>query len=346
MTNKKIYYIIVIIALTLLISFLHFSVLKNLSPHIILEELYYIPILLGAIHFGLRGAIFTYTFVSLSYIPFFFGLWTLTPLGVANRFLHLLFSGIIALFAGLLVDRVRRQQRELEKDRHLSRIGQVAATIVHDLKNPLIAIKWGAQRILKGKGNIQTNAQSISESAEAMQKIVHDVLAFSKPSRLEFKETDIGNIVKQTANLCKTKAEEKGIILSMNIPENSITMNVAGLQIQRALVNLINNAIEASVKGQSVYINLNIKKNHLQIRIKDNGSGMDEETIENIFVPFYSKKSGGTGLGMPIVKKIIGEHKGNILVKSKREAGTEVNIELPYNLRGHDEEHDDGEKKR
>jgi len=330
--NKKIHYIVVIVAVTSLITFLHFSILKKLSPHIVLEELYYIPILLGALLFGLKGAILTYIFVSLSYMPFFLGLWTVTPLGVANRLLHLLFSGLLAFLAGFLVERVKKQQKELEKDRHLARIGQVATAVVHDLKNPLITIQGFSRRILNGKGNVETAARSISDSAQTMQKIVNDVLDFARPVRWELRETDIRNVIKQASDLCKTKADAKGVILSMNIPEHSINIVIESFKIQRALVNLISNAIESSGKDQKVFINLTTRKNHLLIKIKDNGSGMDEETLENIFVPFYSKKLGGTGLGMPITKKIIDGHNGKIYVGSKQGAGTEVIIELPYNL--------------
>jgi signal transduction histidine kinase len=315
--------------LTFLITFLHLWILKKLSPHIILEELYYIPILLGALFFGLKGAILTYIFVSLSYVPFFFGLWTVTPLGVANRVLHLLFSGLLAFLAGFLVERMKAQQKELEKDRHLSRIGRVASAVVHDLKNPLITIQGFSRRILNGKGNIETAAQAISESAQTMQKIVNDVLDFSKPAALELKEADIGDIVKQASDMCTAKAEAKGIILSMDSPEKPIIIPVERFQIHRALVNLISNAIESSGKGQRVFINLTTRKNRLLIKIKDNGTGIDEETLENIFVPFYSRKPGGTGLGMPIAKKIVDGHEGKIHINSKQGAGSEVIIELP-----------------
>ncbi len=103
-----------------------------------------------------------------------------------------------------------------------------------------------------------------------------------------------------------------------------------GFYMQRALINLINNAIEVSGQGQEVIISCATKKNHVLISVKDFGPGMDPETLENAFVPFYSKKDRGTGLGLTIAKKIVEGHNGKIYVKSQPGLGTEVIIELPY----------------
>lgn len=119
------------------------------------------------------------------------------------------------------------------------------------------------------------------------------------------------------------------IPLSIDMPDYPINMLVDSSHMVRALVNLINNAIEASGKGQQVDITTTAAKKRLIISIADHGSGMDKETVENIFVPFYSKKSGGTGLGMPIAKKIIEGHKGRIRINNKSAEGTAVIIELP-----------------
>ncbi|UCD35462.1 MAG: sensor histidine kinase, partial [Nitrospiraceae bacterium] len=98
---------------------------------------------------------------------------------------------------------------------------------------------------------------------------------------------------------------------------------------ERALVNLINNAIEASEGGRSVSVRGEADDQKVRISIRDYGSGMDKETLDNIFIPFYTKKSYGTGLGMAIAKKIIEGHKGAIHIESRVNAGTEVVVELP-----------------
>ena len=313
-----------------MITYLHMSIFQEQSPYIVLEELYYIPLLLGALFFGLKGAFLTYLFVSAFYLPYFFGSWATTFLSLFDRLLHLLFSGIFASLAGFLVDRHRRHQKQSEIDRYLAGLGQAAATIVHDLKNPLISILGFAKRIREGKGDISAATEVIEESAQNMQRIVDGVLDFARPIRLELKKEDIHSVIQRACNSCKIKAEERDVILSADVPTDPVNIEIDSFNLQRAIINLINNAIEASPKGQHVIIRTETEKNHVAVKVKDFGSGMDRETLENIFVPFYSKKNRGTGLGMAIVKKIVDGHHGKIQVKSRPGLGTEVMIELPY----------------
>ena len=332
MSDRKHYYTIAIVVLSLLITVLHFLVLEQQAPYVVLEELYYIPLLFGALMFGMKGAILTYLVVSVAYVPFFYRGWATGFLGIVDSALHLLFSGLFAFLAGFFVERLKRQQKELERNRYLSNLGQVAATIVHDLKNPLITILGFARRIQEGKGNINTAAEAITESAETMQRIMHDVLDFAKPVRMELKDEDMRNIVRQASEACKAKAEEKGVTLIVDAPDIPITQAIDSFTLQRALANIINNAIEASDKGQDVEIAVATRKRSMAITIRDHGSGMDRETLDNIFVPFYSRKSSGTGLGMAIVKKIIDGHRGRLLIESQPGKGTEVTVEMPYEL--------------
>lgn len=330
MRNKTTYYVIIIVVSTLLITYLHHSFFRDQSPHIVLEELYYIPLLFGGLTFGLKGALLTYLFVSAFYVPYFFGDWAMTFLDLLDRFLHLLFSAIFVILAGFLIDREKRSQKRSEIDRYLAGLGQAAAAIVHDLKNPLITILGFARRIEAGKTNMDTAIQTIIGSAENMQKIVNGALDFAKPMQLDLREEDVVKIVRQACDACRTKAEERGVTLTLDFPGQPIITRMDGLQMQRAVINLIDNSIEASRKGQSVILTTRSDKNRVMIHVKDHGSGMDQETLENIFIPFYSKKNRGTGIGMAIVKKIVEGHHGEIQVKSRPGLGTEVTIELPF----------------
>ena len=330
MERKTFYLIVFVVVFTFVVTYLHYSIFREQAPHVILEELYYIPLFLGALFFGLKGALITFLFVSVIYLPYLFGDWVSNTLDLIDRLLHLLFSGMFAFLAGFFIDQGRKYQRQLEKDRYLAGLGQVAATIVHDLKNPLISIFGFAKRIREGKGDISTAAQVIETSAQNMQRIVDGVLDLARPIRLELREEDIKAVIDQASDSCRTKAEERGVTLSKDIPNDPVAIVMDSFYMQRALINLINNAIEASGQGQEVIIRSATKKNHVVIRIKDSGPGMDPETLENIFVPFYSKKSTGTGLGMAIVGKVIEGHHGKIYIESHPGQGTEVTIELPH----------------
>lgn len=334
MIDRKKSYIIIIVSSTLFITYLHDWIIQKEARLIILEELYYIPLFIGAMIFGLKGALLTYLLASALYLVYVSGLWTMDVLGLIDRLLHLLFSGAFVFLAGFLVDREKRRQMQLEKDRYLAGLGRVATAIVHDLRNPLIAILGFTKRIQEGKGEMGTAAQVIIDEAHNMQRIVEGVLDFAKPIRLEVKEGDIIKVVNQACESCRTKAEERGVNLSFNHPTDTINIVMDSFSVQRALINVINNAIESSSAGGIVAIGMETEKNDVAIRIKDFGSGMDKETLENIFIPFYSRKDTGTGLGMAIVKTVIEGHHGKIRIDSQPGEGSEVTIRLPYKPNG------------
>lgn len=270
-----------------------------------------------------------YVFVSLIYMPFFSGVGKTIPLVLADRLIHLFFSGIFAFLSGFLIDRDKKRQKQMDSDKYLANLGQVSTAIVHDLKNPLIVISGFAKRIKEGKENVDEAAQIIIESVNNMQKIVHDVLDFSKPIKLELKEDDLSIIVRKACDYCKSIANERGVTLFVALPDDPVYIQIDGFSMQRALINLINNSLEASKSKQTVKVSIETGKKYDIIRITDSGSGIDQKTLENIFTPFYTKKSGGTGFGIPIAKKIIEGHKGRIHIDSKVGEGTDIKIELP-----------------
>jgi signal transduction histidine kinase len=118
--------------------------------------------------------------------------------------------------------------------------------------------------------------------------------------------------------------------VSLDLPPEPSRIALDGFLCERALVNLIDNAIDASRRGQTIMISARPGGESVMIRIKDHGSGMDRDTLDNVFLPFYTTKSEGTGVGMAITKKIIDEHGGTIRVQSQPGRGTEINIRLPY----------------
>jgi signal transduction histidine kinase len=332
--NKNNYHILAIVMLTVLITYLHFGTMWQLSQRVVFEELYYLPMLLGVLHLGLKGSILTWLLVSAAYLPFFFGTWTTNFPELLDRILHLVFTGVFASFTYYIVERDRKKNRLAEQGRSLSTIGQVATIIVHDLKNPLISILGFARRIREGKGNVTQGAQIIEDSALNMQKIINSVLDFSRPLQLDLKEVDIRDTIRRASESCRTKADAKHVTLTTDLPSAPVTTEIDSFQIERALINLIDNAIDASPGEAGVTVTALTRKNEIVITIKDQGAGMDTETLTNLFMPFYTTKNEGTGLGMPISKKVIESHAGTLGINSKQKAGTEAEIRLPYTRGG------------
>lgn len=327
--NQKKYIIFVIIASALVITYLHYSTLTQIHElHNILTELHYLPLLLGALAFGFKGAVYSLIFVTALYAPYVIINWSGTQLFLINKLIHALISGSIAIMAGVLVDRERKNRQQLEKERYLASLGRASAAIVHDLKTPLISIDGFANRIYKEKGDIKEESQFIIRAANKMQLIVHDVLDFAKPIKLDCHEEDLLNIIKNACQSCESVADEKEVTLATNLPAEPFMVSIDGHKLERAFENLINNAIEASLIGGTVSI-VAEQNESIAITIKDYGEGMDKETVDNIFIPFYTRKSSGTGLGMAIAKKIVKGHNGMIHIDSTPGVGTDIKVNLP-----------------
>lgn len=323
----RIMLVIVLVAGSL--TMFHLLAFPQRAPSVVLEELYYIPLLLGTLFFKRWGVLITYCVVSAAYIPFFSAAWTNDLFDLIDRALHLASTAAFSIVAVIIKERMLQQQQELDRDRSLAKIGQVAATIVHDLKNPLICISGFARRIQEHKDDPVQGAAAIVDSVQTMQRIVYDVLDFSKPLSLTLQLQDVREAVGKAVQSCRMKADEKNVILIFEAPDAPVISAIDAPNLQKSLVNLINNAIEASAAGQTVIVNLQASKSGLTIRLTDRGSGIDSETLENVFIPFCSRKVGGSGLGMPIAKKLIEAHGGKIRVRSKPAEGTEIDIELP-----------------
>ncbi len=287
--------------------------------------------LFGALVFGLWGAILTYISVIVLYFPYIYFVWHVKALFLAEDFLHALFFGVFAFLAGFLVDREKRYRKQLEKEAYLAALGRTSTSVAHDLRNSLTAITGFTRRISEKKGDTDTAIEIILNAARNMQTIVDSTLDFAKPLQLTLQKIiDIITVINHALDICKTKAEHYKVKVLLDLPSEPLLSDIDSFLFERALVNLIDNAIEASGIDQTVTVTVNPGKTYITISIKDHGSGMDRETLENIFMPFYTTKPNGTGIGMAITKKIIDYHKSFIRIDSKPGQGTAISIELPF----------------
>ena len=244
-----------------------------------------------------------------------------------------MFTGVFVAVSCFLSERERQNRKQAERERYLAGIGQVAAVIVHDLKNPLISILGFARRIREGRGDFAVGAQIIEDSAQKMQGIVNSVLDFAKPVQLNLEDVDIRDTIRRAGESCRTKAEARGVTLTMHVPATPVTTAIDSFYVERSFINLVDNAVDASSRGSRVDVTAAIIRGQMVITVNDQGAGMDRKTLENLFVPFFTTKIEGTGLGMPISRKVIEAHAGTLGINSKLGFGTEAEIRLPNRTR-------------
>jgi two-component system sensor histidine kinase HydH len=329
-TNRRVLAAVLIGLSVLVITYLHYSTTRgNQHLHSIYAELHYIPLLLAGLLFGFRGALLTSLMVALLYGGYMISNWHGASLWLLDNSIHIIFPVLFALLIGFLVDLKNTRQRQLEEHRYLSGLGRAAAVIVHDLKNPLLNLKAAVKRLERGTTTCEQVVAAVSGAVEKMERVMDGALDFSKPLQLDRREEDAATLMKELLQTSLAKAEQEGVGLILNATEQPLIVTVDPAYLERALVNLVNNAIEASQRGQSVSIRLLKRSDMAIIKIRDYGKGMDKETLKNLFIPFYSKKTSGTGLGMAVARKIIEEHEGRITVKSRPALGTKIAVYLP-----------------
>jgi len=231
----------------------------------------------------------------------------------------------------------KRMEEALLKSERLAAIGELAAMVGHDLRNPLTGItgaayylrtKESARLSDKGKQMLQLIEQDVGRS----DKIINDLLAYSKELRLELAETNVKSLTRDA--LAQVKIP-RGIRV-VDSTKKKPTMRLDVDKMERAFANIIRNAVEAMPNGGTLKIASNESNGNLQITFRDTGEGMTEEALAKISTPLFTTKAKGIGLGMPIAKRFVEAHGGSINVESKLGKGSTVTVTLPIkrNLEG------------
>ncbi len=242
----------------------------------------------------------------------------------------------VAAVIALGIER-KRAEEAIRRSERLVSIGTLAAGIAHEINNPITAIYLTAQRALSPK-DLRKRCQSADEcfgnilrDAERCDRIIKNVLQFSRTRTTEKRPNKLADIVRRATNLAQEYAKQKGAIIKLDVARNLPRATVNSDQIVQALLNLIRNAVESGGVGNRVEIRAKRAPGTIRISVSDQGCGMTNEQRSHIFDPFYTTRDrdGGTGLGLSIVHGIVLSHAGRIDVESQLCSGTTITIELP-----------------
>ena len=225
---------------------------------------------------------------------------------------------------------------EVEQSKRLAAIGQTVSGVAHCVKNVLNGIDGGlfiAQRALESNNSekLEKGWDMLNRNAGFLKTLVLDMLDYSKQREPEYEETDLAAFMEELRAFVADRAATMNVSLTFKTDETLKMVDLDVRQAKRALLNIVGNAIEATPEGGSVDVSAVRKSDgEFDIVIADTGSGIPEDKIDTIFEPFFSTKgSKGTGLGLPVTKKIIEEHRGSIEIESAEGKGTTFTVTLP-----------------
>ncbi len=231
------------------------------------------------------------------------------------------------------VTEIRMFEKERAEAERLSFLGNLVANFAHEIKNPLNGLSIATQRLIREHPSEDTEynelTTGIKKGIDSLNKILNDFLSLARPRLKEKVGFDLGKAMRETILSCQERIKEANIDLKESIIEGFV---IAGNpdDFKRALLNILLNALEAvsSRPQPEKIITIFMKEDgpNIILSIADNGIGMDEEEKSRIFTPYFTTKKGGTGLGLFIAQKIIGDHQGRITVSSTKGTGTEFHI--------------------
>ncbi len=365
--NRPILWQLAIVLSTVLISYFHFTTPPDEGHiHLILMQFYLVPILIGAIQFGVIGGLGTAIVISIIVTPHIMFQW----IGGAQH--HVLGYLQIAIYNGVgyltglksqmemkarnhltataeeltrtlsTVQKQSEEMAELEEQlghsERLSVIGELMASLAHELRNPLASIRGSVDILKKELSEEERRSeffQILVAETERMSGVVENYLALAKQSKGIEVSYDIIEIIKNTSILLASRARRDQIVITCDIPAGPFNIIGNPNELRQVLVNLVLNGIQSMSSPGMVSISAHIRSESegmCIITVEDEGSGIQADQFKKLFQPFFSTKDQGTGLGLSIVKRIVDNRQWNIEVKNREVAGSSFILSIPMQL--------------
>src|SRR2546430_8767030 len=243
-------------------------------------------------------------------------------------------------------DEIRQQTAELNHAAQLSVVGELAAGLAHEIKNPLAGIQGVVDILLRRRDANDPESEAlrgVRNEVDRIDQIVRALLDRARPRVLATKPSSLTEVVRRAVNVARAqifgRSEGGRIRVQFHPPDDPILLPIDAAQIEDAVLNLIINAIQASADDGRVDVGIlrlppdetADDLDEVMIEVSDKGPGISEENLSRIFNPFFTTTKGGTGLGLPAVRRIVRAHSGRVGVKSVLGEGSTFTIHLPIN---------------
>src|SRR5574338_10900 len=320
--------------------------------HGIYQHLYYVPVIFAAYWYGVPGGLAAATLTAVLYVPHILT-WRQEKSFLASQFTGLVVFYVTAVVVGILSStqqRLLRQYRDtaaslqqankdlrtsfeqLQRSERLASLGEIAAGLAHEVKNPLSAIK-GAIEIVQGRAargtpEAEFAAIAVRELAR-IESLLGDFLAYARPREPQRLMVPTNALIERVLPVLSPVALRAGVALDVTDAAGPLMVYVDPEQVSQVFFNVILNAVQASKAGGRVRVEVERAHDAVRVNVRDDGPGIPAHVAARIFEPFFTTKSGGTGLGLPIAQRIMAAHGGSIALASDASGGTTFRLTLP-----------------
>lgn len=315
--------------------FLHYFTFRNIRYyHAVFRMLFYVPLILGAFWFGIRGGLAVCIGVVALYVPYLFLTWNGLTVDGFDRLLEGVLFVAISVILGLLVEKERKGTQALLDARSLAAVGKAVTEIAHDMKTPLMAIGGFVTQVARGLPEKDANRKKLEivvDETSRLETMVKSMLEFGRPVELEVSKIDLNKGAREALALVANAAEKNGVAVHARLDPALPLVTADSHKLNRVFMNLLSNAVQATESGGDVWVTTMPEKRNVVFQVTDNGCGIQEEHKESVFHPFFTTKKSGTGLGLGIAKKIVEAHGGEIFFHPNRDRGVTFTVKLPTN---------------
>ena len=325
------------------------------SPSLILwqnlfQRLYYLPIIYAAIYFGWRGGLVASTASAVCYIPHILHAWHHNFDYAMNQYAEIIVFFLVGTVTGVLADRGMKQRRELaalnrelqdsfeqvKRADRLSAIGQLSASLAHEIRNPLAGIDGAANLIESEQTPPEMRKASlviIRKEVQRLNRLLTNLLDFARPRKPEFQVVHADRLIDAIVSLAGHSAQQKDITLRKNVPATVPAFEGDPEQMKQVILNLTINAVQAMTGAGEIVLAARQSDSSVVITVRDQGPGINQEDLDKIFNPFYTTKDVGTGLGLSVVYQIVNQHGGVVAAERNPEGGMTFSLTIPLNQR-------------
>jgi two-component system sensor histidine kinase HydH len=324
--------------------------------HNILHHLNILPLMLAGMLFGWRGAVQTLLLATILQSASIYRHWHDMPLDAQDQVVELSTFGVAGVIAGVMADRERMQRlrveatklelervyieltenlQHLKKTERLTAAGQLAASLAHEIRNPLASISGAAGILARGQAPPESREECLDilmKESLRLNKLLTNFLDFAKPRLPRLQWTDPISIIQSVTVLTQHLAVRQDVSLVQETQGTKREIECDAEQMKQVLLNLILNGVQATEPGGMVVIRASETTKHLLIQVVDEGRGIADEDLERIFDPFFTTKENGTGLGLAVAQNIMAQHGGSITCRRNgaRKKGMIFEVQLTY----------------
>lgn len=320
--------------------------------HGIFQRLYYLPVVYAAIAFGWMGGLAAALIAALLYVPHIVMTWRHEQHYAMEQYAEIFMFLAVGLVTGVLSDRERKRRAELQatarklslvycelqdtfeqvkRADRLSALGQLAAGLAHEIRNPLASIDGAAEVLDVANDQTELRKETVSiirKECSRLNRLLTSLLDFARPRHPEWGEVDLAKVLNSVIDLVSHSAG-KGIHFHKEIQGRIPSLLGDEEQLTQVMLNLTLNAAQAMPEGGGVWLAAKQVEDGIAIQVRDQGAGIPEENMDKIFDPFFTTKDTGTGLGLSVVHQIVTQHGGTVTVTRNQDKGMTFSLFFP-----------------